>query len=146
MIRLKSAAEIAKMKKSCEIIRDLDVVNTISISSRKESELSKSHWLTASKKRTVRFSCTTSKSRHFAELLVQTIQRVATEAAIENSVTVFNIDSDEIKGRIIGREGRNIRTLEAATGVEIIVDDTPEAIVLSAFDPVRHLLRIRRGT
>ncbi|MBR2261987.1 MAG: ribonuclease Y [Paludibacteraceae bacterium] len=71
-------------------------------------------------------------------IVVQTIQRVATEAAIENSVTVFNIDSDEVKGRIIGREGRNIRALEAATGVEIIVDDTPEAIVLSAFDPVRR--------
>ena len=71
-------------------------------------------------------------------IVVQTIQRVATEAAIENSVTVFKIDSDEIKGRIIGREGRNIRALEAATGVEIIVDDTPEAIVLSAFDPVRR--------
>ena len=71
-------------------------------------------------------------------IVVQTIQRVATESAIENSVTVFNIDSDEIKGRIIGREGRNIRALEAATGVEIIVDDTPEAIILSAFDPVRR--------
>ncbi len=71
-------------------------------------------------------------------IVVQSIQRVATEAAIENSVTVFNIDSDEIKGRIIGREGRNIRALEAATGVEIIVDDTPEAIILSAFDPVRR--------
>lgn len=71
-------------------------------------------------------------------IVVQTIQRVATETAIENAVTVFNIDSDEIKGRIIGREGRNIRTLEAATGVEIIVDDTPEAIVLSGFDPVRR--------
>jgi len=71
-------------------------------------------------------------------VVVQTIQRVATEAAVENSVTVFNIDSDELKGRIIGREGRNIRALEAATGVEIIVDDTPEAIVLSAFDPVRR--------
>ncbi len=71
-------------------------------------------------------------------IVVQSIQRVATETAIENSVTVFNIDSDEIKGRIIGREGRNIRALEAATGVEIIVDDTPEAIILSAFDPVRR--------
>jgi len=71
-------------------------------------------------------------------IVVQTVQRVATEAAVENSVTVFNIDSDEIKGRIIGREGRNIRALEAATGVEIIVDDTPEAIILSAFDPVRR--------
>lgn len=72
------------------------------------------------------------------KIVVQTIQRVATEVAIENSVTVFNIDSDEVKGRIIGREGRNIRALEAATGVEIIVDDTPEAIILSAFDPVRR--------
>ena len=71
-------------------------------------------------------------------VIINSIQRVATETAIENSVTVFHIDSDEIKGRIIGREGRNIRALEAATGVEIIVDDTPEAIVLSAFDPVRR--------
>jgi ribonucrease Y len=71
-------------------------------------------------------------------IIVNTIQRVSTEAAIENSVTVFHIENDEMKGRIIGREGRNIRALEAATGVEIIVDDTPEAIILSAFDPVRR--------
>lgn len=71
-------------------------------------------------------------------IVVQTIQRVATETAIENSVTVFHIDNDDVKGRIIGREGRNIRALEAATGVEIVVDDTPEAIVISAFDPVRR--------
>ena len=71
-------------------------------------------------------------------IVLQTIQRVATEVAVENSVTVFNIDNDEIKGRIIGREGRNIRALEAATGIEIIVDDTPEAIILSGFDPVRR--------
>ena len=71
-------------------------------------------------------------------IVVQSIQRLATETAIENSVTVFHIESDEIKGRIIGREGRNIRALEAATGIEIIVDDTPEAIVLSSFDPVRR--------
>lgn len=71
-------------------------------------------------------------------IVIQTIQRVATETAIENSVTVFHIDNDEVKGRIIGREGRNIRALEAAIGVEIVVDDTPEAIVISAFDPVRR--------
>jgi len=72
------------------------------------------------------------------KVVIETIQRVAAENAIENSVTVFHIDSDEMKGRIIGREGRNIRALEAATGVEVIVDDTPEAIILSAFDPVRR--------
>jgi ribonuclease Y len=72
------------------------------------------------------------------KIVIQSIQRVATETAIENSITVFHIDSDEIKGRIIGREGRNIRALEAATGIEIVVDDTPEAIVLSGFDPVRR--------
>ena len=71
-------------------------------------------------------------------IVIQSIQRVATETAIENSVTVFHIDNDEVKGRIIGREGRNIRALEAATGVEIVVDDTPEAIVISDFDPVRR--------
>ncbi len=72
------------------------------------------------------------------KIIIQSIQRVATETAIENSVSVFNIESDELKGRIIGREGRNIRALESATGVEIIVDDTPEAIILSCFDPVRR--------
>lgn len=72
------------------------------------------------------------------KIVIQTIQRVATEHAVENSVSVFNIENDEIKGRIIGREGRNIRALEAATGIEIIVDDTPEAIILSGFDPVRR--------
>ena len=77
-------------------------------------------------------------NREAKRIVIQSIQRVATETAIENSVTVFHIDSDEIKGRIIGREGRNIRALEAATGVEIVVDDTPEAIVVSAFAPVRR--------
>ena len=72
------------------------------------------------------------------KIVIKTIQRVATEAAIENSVSVFHIDNDEVKGRIIGREGRNIRALEAACGVEIVVDDTPEAIVISAFDPIRR--------
>jgi ribonucrease Y len=77
-------------------------------------------------------------SKEAKRIVIQSIQRVAAESTIENSVTVFHIDGDEIKGRIIGREGRNIRALEAATGVEIIVDDTPEAIILSAFDPVRR--------
>jgi len=77
-------------------------------------------------------------NREARKIVIQTIQRVATEQAIENAVSVFNIESDEVKGRIIGREGRNIRALEAATGVEIIVDDTPEAIILSCFDPIRR--------
>ena len=77
-------------------------------------------------------------NREAKKIVIQTIQRVGAETAIENAVTVFNIDNDEIKGRIIGREGRNIRALEAATGIEIIVDDTPEAIVLSGFDPIRR--------
>ncbi len=77
-------------------------------------------------------------NREARKVVIQTIQRVATEQAVENAVSVFNIESDEVKGRIIGREGRNIRALEAATGVEIIVDDTPEAIILSCFDPVRR--------
>lgn len=77
-------------------------------------------------------------NREAKKIVIQSIQRVATETAIENSVTVFHIDNDEVKGRIIGREGRNIRAIEAATGVEIVVDDTPEAIVISAFDPIRR--------
>lgn len=77
-------------------------------------------------------------NREAKKIVIETIQRTATEHAIENSVSVFNIENDEIKGRVIGREGRNIRALEAATGIEIIVDDTPEAIILSGFDPVRR--------
>ena len=77
-------------------------------------------------------------SKESKKIIIQTIQRVATEHAVENAVTIFNIENDEVKGRIIGREGRNIRALEAATGVEIIVDDTPETIILSGFDPVRR--------
>ena len=77
-------------------------------------------------------------SKEAKKIVIQTIQRIGTETAIENSVTVFHIENDEMKGRIIGREGRNIRAIEAACGVEIVVDDTPEAIVISAFDPVRR--------
>jgi ribonuclease Y len=77
-------------------------------------------------------------SKEAKKIVITTIQRIATEQAIENSVTVFNIENDDVKGRIIGREGRNIRALEAATGIEIIVDDTPEAIILSGFDPIRR--------
>lgn len=84
-------------------------------------------------------------NREAKKIVIQSIQRVATETAVENSVTVFHIENDEIKGRIIGREGRNIRALEAATGIEIIVDDTPEAIVLSGFDPVRRKSRASRS-
>ena len=79
-----------------------------------------------------------SANQEAKKVVIQTIQRVATEHAIDNSVSVFNIENDEIKGRIIGREGRNIRALEAATGIEIIVDDTPGAVILSGFDPIRR--------
>lgn len=79
-----------------------------------------------------------SANKEAKRIIIQSIQRVATETAVENSVTVFHIDNDEVKGRIIGREGRNIRALEQATGVEIVVDDTPESIVISAFDPIRR--------
>ena len=72
------------------------------------------------------------------KIVINTIQRIGTEEAIDNCVSIFNLESDDVKGRIIGREGRNIRVLEAETGVEIIVDDTPEAIILSCFDPVRR--------
>lgn len=86
----------------------------------------------------IKDEATLTANKEAKKIVIQSIQRVASEQAIENSVSVFNIESDEIKGRIIGREGRNIRALEAATGVEIIVDDTPEAILLSCFDPVRR--------
>ena len=79
-----------------------------------------------------------SAEQEAKKIIINTIQRIGTEEAVENCVSVFNIDSDDVKGRIIGREGRNIRAIESATGVEIIVDDTPEAIILSCFDSVRR--------
>ena len=82
----------------------------------------------------------TNASKEAKKIVIQTIQRMCAEITIENSVSVFNLESDEIKGQIIGREGRNIRALEAATGAEIVVDDTPEAIVISSFDPIRREL------
>jgi len=81
---------------------------------------------------------TLTANREAKKIVIETIQRTAAEHAIENTVTVFNIESDEIKGRIIGREGRNIRALEAMTGIEIIIDDSPDAILLSGFDPIRR--------
>ena len=77
-------------------------------------------------------------NREAKKIIIQSIQRVAAEQTIENAITVFNLESDEVKGQIIGREGRNIRAIEAATGVDLIIDDTPEAVVLSCFDPLRR--------
>jgi ribonuclease Y len=80
----------------------------------------------------------TNANKEAKKIVIQTIQRMCAEITIENSVSVFNLESDDIKGQIIGREGRNIRALEAATGAEIVVDDTPEAIVISSFDPIEE--------
>ena len=136
----KRAAELEKAHKS--IVEKLEVVSGLSADEAKEQ-------LVESLKDEAKINAQSyisdiieeaklTANKEAKRIVIQSIQRVATEIAVENAITVFHIDSDEIKGRIIGREGRNIRALEAATGVEIIVDDTPEAIVLSAFDPVRR--------
>ena len=136
----KRAAEVEKTHR--EAVKKLETVSGLSADEAKEQ-------LVESLKEEAKTSAQSSindmieeakltANREAKRIVIQSIQRVATETAIENAITVFHIDTDEIKGRIIGREGRNIRALEAATGVEIIVDDTPEAIVLSAFDPVRR--------
>lgn len=136
----KRAAELEKAHKS--IVEKLEVVSGLSADEAKEQ-------LVESLKDEAKINAQSyisdiieeaklTANKEAKRIVIQSIQRVATETAVENAITVFHIDSDEIKGRIIGREGRNIRALEAATGVEIIVDDTPEAIVLSAFDPVRR--------
>ncbi len=136
----KRQEELAKIQQ--EQIRKLESISGLSADEAKErlvdslKEDAKVH--AASYINEIMEEAKLTATREAKRIIIQSIQRVATETAIENSVTVFHIESDEIKGRIIGREGRNIRALEAATGVEIIVDDTPEAIVLSAFDPVRR--------
>ncbi|MCD7971340.1 MAG: ribonuclease Y [Candidatus Azobacteroides sp.] len=136
----KKKQELEKLHK--EEIEKLEIISNLSAEEAKERlvELLKDEAKTqaASYINEIMDEAKMTANKEAKKIVVQTIQRVATETAIENSVTVFHIESDEIKGCVIGREGRNIRALEAATGVEIIVDDTPEAIVLSGFDPVRR--------
>lgn len=133
-------AEVEKMQKSAQ--ETLEHISGLSAEEAKEKlvESLKDEAKTAAQSyiNDIMDDAKMTANKEAKRIVVQSIQRVATETAIENAVTVFHIDSDEIKGRIIGREGRNIRALEAATGIEIIVDDTPEAIVLSGFDPVRR--------
>ena len=133
-------AEVEKMQKA--VLETLEHVSGMSAEEAKEklveSLKDEAKTAAASYINDIMDEAKLTANKEAKRIVVQSIQRVATETAIENAVTVFHIDSDEIKGRIIGREGRNIRALEAATGIEIIVDDTPEAIVLSGFDPVRR--------
>jgi ribonuclease Y len=136
----KKAEELERMQK--QTIEQLEAISGLSVDQAKnqlvESLKAESRTEAMAYINEVMDEAKLTASKEAKRVVIQTIQRVATEHAIENSVTVFHIENDEIKGRIIGREGRNIRALEAATGVEIIVDDTPEAIILSAFDPVRR--------
>ena len=133
-------AEVEKMHKSAQ--EALEHISGLSVEEAKEklveSLKDEAKTAAASYINDIMDDAKMTATKEAKRIVIQSIQRVATETAIENAVTVFHIDSDEIKGRIIGREGRNIRALEAATGIEIIVDDTPEAIVLSGFDPVRR--------
>jgi ribonuclease Y len=135
----KKHQEIEKMHKSQ--VEQLEVISGLSAIEAKE-QLVESLKAEAKTKAMAHIQETIEEAKLTAQqeakkVIINTIQRVGTEEAVENCVSVFNIESDDVKGRIIGREGRNIRALEAATGVEIIVDDTPEAIILSCFDPVR---------
>ena len=136
----KKQQEIEKMHKSQ--VEQLEVISGLSAEDAKE-QLVESLKAEARTKAMAHIQDTIEEAKLTAQqeakkVIINTIQRVGTEEAVENCVSVFNIESDDVKGRIIGREGRNIRALEAATGVEIIVDDTPEAIILSCFDPVRR--------
>src|SRR5664279_5204670 len=133
--------ETQRKKNEADAIRE-NLDSQLELIDKKSEELARPHKQQVEQLESISgFSAEEAKmtaNKEAKRIVVQTIQRVAAENAIENAVTVFHIESDEMKGRIIGREGRNIRALEAATGVEIIVDDTPEAIVLSAFDPIRR--------
>ena len=136
----KKHQEVEKMHKSQ--VEQLEVISGLSAEDAKE-QLVESLKAEAKTKAMAHIQDTIEEAKLTAaqeakKVIINTIQRVGTEEAVENCVSVFNIESDDVKGRIIGREGRNIRALEAATGVEIIVDDTPEAIILSCFDPVRR--------
>jgi ribonucrease Y len=132
--------ELEKLHK--EQVKKLEVVSGLSAEEAKaqlvESLVSEAHTDAASQINEIVEEAKLTANKKAKKLVIETIQRVATEATIENAVTVFHIENDDMKGRIIGREGRNIRALEAATGIEIIVDDTPEAIILSGFDPVKR--------
>ena len=136
----KKQQEVEKMHKSQ--VNQLEVISGLSAEDARE-QLVESLKAEAKTKAMAHIQDTIEEAKLTAQqeakkIIISTIQRVGTEEAVENCVSVFNIESDDVKGRIIGREGRNIRALEAATGVEIIVDDTPEAIILSCFDPVRR--------
>ena len=136
----KKQAEVDKLHKSQ--LQQLEVISGLSAEEAKE-QLVEGLKSEAKSKAMSHIQDTIEEAKLTAQqeakkIIINTIQRVGTEEAVENCVSVFNIESDDVKGRIIGREGRNIRALEAATGVEIIVDDTPEAIILSCFDPVRR--------
>jgi ribonuclease Y len=139
VLKLKNQ-EIEKLRKSQ--LKQLETIAGLSIEEAKsqmiETVKAEAHTDAMAQSRIIMEEAKLTATKEAKRIVLQTIQRTAAEQAIENTVTVFNIENDEIKGRIIGREGRNIRALEAATGIEIIVDDTPEAIILSGFDPIRR--------
>lgn len=132
--------EIEKLRKNQ--LKQLETIAGLSISEAKaqmlEAVKAEAHTDAIAQSRIIVEEAKLNASKEAKRIVLQTIQRTAAEQAIENTITVFNLENDEVKGRIIGREGRNIRALEAATGIEIIVDDTPEAVILSGFDPIRR--------
>lgn len=132
--------EIEKLRKTQ--LKQLETIAGLSINEAKtqmlEAVKAEAHTDAIAQSRIIVEEAKLNASKEAKRIVLQTIQRTAAEQAIENTITVFNLENDEVKGRIIGREGRNIRALEAATGIEIIVDDTPEAVILSGFDPIRR--------